>query len=459
VCGGGEKNDGGEQASCASRAAACGPEIAAMSVMRRQAFLAQERRRMAEQSVRDNVAGACRAVQACGVPVAEVTRRLRLSERTVRRWRHAPRAARPARRGRRPHWASRTERNAVYQFLHERGCATSLAAVRAAFPKLRRDDLKDLLQRFRRVERRKAQRRQSRLEWRRPGAVWAADFKECREPIEGRYGSIFSVKDLSSRYQLAWQPVERADGKTVRAIYRRLFAEHGRPLVVKMDNGGPLRDDETKRFLAAEEVLPLYSPKHCPSYNGGVERANGQLASYQEAVAEFRGRRAGATREDAETARRLANDLSRPAGWQGPTAGQLWAARTLISAEERSALLATVAAHRADIRGEWNFDANDALTHEEASAIDRHAIPDALVEHGLLRIHPRRGPYLAKTSTTVASHVTADAGAGILQLAMHAVSPMVDGAADSRPHVAVAVKPTQEEATYSTNKSSASGQN
>jgi hypothetical protein len=227
----------------------------------------------------------------------------------------------------------------------------------------------------------------------------------------------------------------------------------GWPLVVKMDNGGPFRDDETKRLLAEHEVLPLFSPKRCPSYNGGVERANGQLAGYQEAVAEFRGRRAGPTREDAETARQLANDLARPGGWQGPTAGELWARRQPISAEERMAFMATVAAHRAEIRAEWKFDADADLTHDQASAIDRRAIRDALVEHGLLRIHPRRGPRPAKTSTTAASHVTADAGAGILQLAMHAAHaapPMVDGAADSQPHFAVAVKPTQEEATYST---------
>ena len=168
------------------------------------------------------------------------------------------------------------------------------------------------MRRFRRVQRRKAERRQSRLEWRRPGAVWAADFKECREPIEGRYGYLLSVKDLASRYQLVWLPVEVADGELVRSIYTRLFTEYGRPLVVKSDNGGPFRDDDTKRLLAQYEVVPLSSPKHRPSYNGGVERANGQLAGYQEAVAEFRGRRAGPTCTDAETARQLANDLARP---------------------------------------------------------------------------------------------------------------------------------------------------
>ena len=50
-----------------------------------------------------------------------------------------------------------------------------------------RADLSDLVRRFHRIKRRKAKRHRSRLEWRRPGTVWAADFKDRREPIEGRY--------------------------------------------------------------------------------------------------------------------------------------------------------------------------------------------------------------------------------------------------------------------------------
>jgi len=411
--------------------------------MRRRAFREEEQRRRAEATVRGDVVAACRAVQARGVPVAAVIRHLHLSERTVRHWRAQQPTWRPARRGRRPYWASREQRNEVYQFLRARGVSTSLAAVRAAFPKLRVEDLRDLLRRFRRVQRRKAQRRRSRLEWLRPGTVWAADFKEYGEPLEGRYGSILSVKDLASRYQLAWLPVEVADGKLVRAVYARLFAEHGVPQVLKMDNGGPFRDDDTKRLLAEYGVVPLFSPKRQPWYNGGVERANGQLADYQEAVAEFRGRRAGPTREDAETARHLANDLARPHGWLGPTAGQLWAAREPIAAAARPAFLATVAAHRGEVRAEWQFAVDAELTHDEAAAVDRHAVRDALLEHGLLRIHPRRR---RKPQAAAPLLVTATASAGILELAMHAVPPTVVGAADSRPQVAAGVNVTEQEA-------------
>lgn len=153
-------------------------------------------------------------------------------------------------------------------------------AVRAAFPHLRRVDLVELLRRFRRLARRRAQRHQSRLEWRRPGAVWAADFKERREPLEGRYGWILSIKDLGSGFQLAWQPLVEATAYEVQAIYAELFAEHGPPLVMKSDNGGQFKADETKGLLAEHRVIPLYSPKRHPQYNGGVERAIALIESF-----------------------------------------------------------------------------------------------------------------------------------------------------------------------------------
>jgi transposase InsO family protein len=180
-----------------------------------------------------------------------------------------------------------------------------------------------------------------------------------------------------------------ATATEVQDIYLRLFDEHGPPLVLKSDNGGQFKADTTKAVMAAQDVLPLYSPKRHPQYNGGVERANGQLASYQEAVAQFHERPAGPTCDDAEHARQLANELAHPHGWQGPTAGQLWEQRLPLTPQERAAFLATVETGRTVTRAHWNFAPDAALTHYQAAAIDRRAIRDALVVHDLLRIHPR----------------------------------------------------------------------
>jgi hypothetical protein len=78
------------------------------------------------------------------------------------------------------------------------------------------------------------------LEWRRSGTVWAADFKQRREPIEGLYGWILAVKDLASGYQLAWLPVEEATAEVVQATYARLFVEQG-PLPRRATTAGRSR--------------------------------------------------------------------------------------------------------------------------------------------------------------------------------------------------------------------------
>lgn len=357
--------------------------------------------RVAEAQARCHVIDACDAARTCEAPLAQVASRLGVSDRSVRRWRRAKIAAqqhspqkreprRAPRRGRPPRPATRDERNQVYRWLKQRGPSAPLAALRAEFPMLRVADLRSVLKRYRQFMRRKAQRYQSRLEWRRPGTVWAADFKERREPLEGRYGWILSIQDLGSRCQLAWEPLVEATAAVVQAIYARLFEEHGPPLVLKSDNGGQFKADATKELLGDYRVIPLYSPKRHPQYNGGVERANGQVASYQEAIAAHHARPAGPTCDDAEAARELANDLAHPRGWQGPTARELWEERLPITPAERQEFLVEVDCRRAAARDHWHFAPDELLDHYAGAAVDRRAVRETLVAQELLVIHPKR---------------------------------------------------------------------
>lgn len=412
---------------------------------------------MAEQAARCRAADACRSVQQRGVPAADVTRGLNVSDRTLRSWRQKSCTSQAAFRGRRPQCATRLERNEVYRFLVERGAATSLDALRAEFPHLRCADLRDLLARYRRLQQRKAERHRRRLEWRQSGAVWAADFKEFPEPIEGRFGWVLSIKDLSSRCQLVWQPFEEATTEVVYATYDRLFAEHGPPLVMKSDNGGQFREEKVKRLLDEHDVVPLYNPVRRPQYNGGVERANGQLAAHQAALAEHRGRPGMPTREDAADAREAANKTARPHGYRGPTAGQLWAQRAPIPADERDAFQATLEQYRAQVRSSWDFAPDETLTHYQAAAVDRRAVRDALLDHDLLKIHPLRRGRRAVDAEIADIVVQRAHGAGRMVLAHVTASSMVDAAADLRPHLASLIHNQSEEAHCSTNKLSASG--
>ena len=405
------------------------------------------------------------------MPVVQVTRCLAVSDRTVRRWRQQACAAAPtclATRGRPAQPAQRADRNAVYQFLRERGAGTPLVAVQAAFPQLRRRDLQEVLRRYRRVAHKKRLRQQSRLRWLRVGAVWAADFKERREPLEGRYPWILAVKDLASRCQLAWLPLEEATAEAVQAAYARLFAEHGPPLVLKSDNGGQFRDERTKRLLAEYDVVPLYNPRRRPAYNGGVERANGQLAGYQEAVAAAQGRPGLPTRADAEQARHLANDLARPTGWRGPTAAQLWEQRQPLTVAEREVFLAAVDARRLESRQALHFSPTELLAHYAQAAVDRRAVRDALVAQGLLTIEPRHKRTAPAPATQQPAQLdeqennklqTTDAqGAGRIPGDSTVDTPMVGVPTAPEPNVGCPGTQPIEEAHSSTNKSSASGQ-
>ncbi len=429
-------------------------------------------RRWAEESVRQRVATVCHFVQIQQVPVVHVTRCLSISDRTVRRWRSqtcAPSVACPVTRGRPSQPATRQERNLVYRFVKERGAGTPLAAVQAAFPHLRRADLLEVLRRYRAVARKRRQRHQSRLRWCRVGTVWAADFKERREPIEGRHPWILAVKDLASRYQLAWLPVPEATAEAVQITYARLFAEHGPPLVLKSDNGGQFRDEQTKQLLAEHDVVPLYNPRRRPAYNGGVERANGQLAGYQAAAAPAQGRAGLPTCGDAEQARRLATDRARPEGWRGPRGAQLWQQRPAVTAADRASFLAAVADRRLEARAALHLPQEGTLEHYAQAAVDRRAVRDALVAQELLHIEPRRKkrapPGTSPEEAALAKMknrtplALASSGAGTIPSASMVAPAMVGDAAAREPSVALPGNQPTEEAHSSTNKTAASGQN
>ena len=422
-----------------------------MSTARRQQHVAYQQRRQAEASARCQTVDACRRLQAENVPTACLLRRLALADRTVRRWRKQPPPEAPLPRGRRPQWAEREDRNQVIDFLRRSGAGTPTVAVWAEFPQIPQADLTELARRYRRCVRRRAERWQCQLEWRLPGTVWAADFKERREPLEGQYGWLLSIKDLASGYQLAWQPLVQATAEVVQAVYAALFAQHGRPLVLKTDNGGPFRADEIKHFLAEQDVIPLFSPKRRPQYNGGVERANGQLAGYQEALAQLHHRPAGPTREDAAGARRIANELAHPHGWRGPTAAELWVARPPISEADRQAFLAAVAVERAKVLAHWELPPETPLTHDASAARDRRAVRDVLLAQDLLRLHPRRGRNK--------NFVPNCRGAGILMPASLAAVPIVGTAPVAAPHFVAGDLHLSEEVHSSTQKIAASGHN
>lgn len=202
--------------------------------------------------------------------------------------------------------------------------------------------------------------------------------------IDGRFGALVAVRDLASRQQLAWAPVADQTDATAMAALGKLFAEHGPPIVLKIDNGSAFRSAAFKAFLKTHGVAPLYPPRRRPKYNGGIERANQTL----KAGTSYQALRCGSLDQwsaaDGERARQIANQCTRPWGKDGPTPQEVWRRRAPMDDNQRRRFAAAVDRLRAAL------GPAPAGTHYVQSAHDRRALNKALQQTNLLILHPAR---------------------------------------------------------------------
>jgi len=150
------------------------------------------------------------------------------------------------------------------------------------------------------------------LRWHHVGAVWAVDYAEPPQPIDGRYAALVSVRDLASGKQLAWLPVPEATAEQAAAALESLFREHGPPLVLKSDNGSPFTAEQSVALLREWQVVPWFSPPYTPRYNGACEAGIGGLKVRTHPLAAQHGRPGRWNSEDVEAARRLADEEHYP---------------------------------------------------------------------------------------------------------------------------------------------------
>jgi hypothetical protein len=142
--------------------------------------------------------------------------------------------------------------------------------------------------------------------------------------------------------QLAWQPVSGESAVETCGVLRGLFAEHGAPVVLKMDNGPAFRSEELARMLSPQGVAVFYSPAYTPSYNGSVEAGVGAMKGRTAMQAWLRGASGSWTWEDMEAARQEANAACVGRRESSLTRAQVWALRPQLNEAARSALGAEV---------------------------------------------------------------------------------------------------------------------
>ena len=354
----------------------------------RRGYARQRLPREREHRLRSNLVNLTRWTLNLGLSLPETAQRLHLAPRTLRHWYDDFRIEAPQIHtlGRPILRSTLAERTEVLDVLKELGPGTSVATLRDCFPWMPRVELEDLVKRYRRVWQHRNQHVQYCLHWNRPGAVWAMDFAQAPQLIDGIYPYLFAVRDLASHQQLLWLPTLDMTAETTIEAMWMLFVLHGAPLVLKADNGSAFIADATKDFLSPFDVKMLFSPPHTPEYNGSIEAGIGSLKTRTERYATRAGHPGYWTSDDVAGAQTEANATARPQGMNGPTPNELWPMRRPITAEARHLFHKTVQQERGKL-GE-----KEDLTDKEERRMQREAIRRALVEHGILLFSRRRIP-------------------------------------------------------------------
>lgn len=353
----------------------------ACSSRRAAALARQAPRRAAEGALRRQVATLCSELTARGQTCCRVARRLHLSRRTLTRWR-CRRSESPCGqpRGRPCKESPCAQRRTVLEMLQREGPHLGLPTLRAEFPDMPRCELRELQIAYRRHYRQTHRRLMERLSWQGAGCVWAMDHVVPPHAIDAVDRAAFSLRDLASGAQLAWQPVPDQTAKPAADILAALIRQHGPPLILKSDNGSAFKGQRLQELLATHDIVWLPSPPQTPRYNGGCEAGSGSMRTRTDHFAE---RTAGWTSQGMELARRQANDLTRPAGHLGPTPGQLWAARVPITIEQRQSLREAIARHQQQVIAERKESFNSNNKNHQHQVL-RQAVRRALLELGLL---------------------------------------------------------------------------
>jgi transposase InsO family protein len=201
---------------------------------------------------------------------------LAISATTLRRWRAEQGAGKlaPELRGPRPFRTSPAFLRALVECVEE--CTLMGArALHRALPEIPRRWLEWLAARI--EERRERRAWRGELIWTRPGSVWTMDHTELESRIDGALGFLFVVRDLASGRVLTALPTRSTDHDPVARELERLFELHGKPKILRSDNGREFIAATLQEWLGEQGVQPAFIEKGSPQQNPYVERFNGTM--------------------------------------------------------------------------------------------------------------------------------------------------------------------------------------
>lgn len=307
-----------------------------------------------------------------------LARRLCVSPRTLFSWRRGKIEDRPV--GRPLATLDQDAHELLGELLQSMGPDVGIPTLRAMMPDVSRGPLERQLRQYRLGHRRRRRARLYQLRWLKPGSVWAIDLAEPPELVNGSNRMIIAVRDLASRYTIAWLALPRGSAKEVSRAMATLFRRIGAPLVLKSDNGSCFVAPLFRLLLARFSVVHLRSPRAWPQYNGACEAGIGVLKALTDTAAAGRGDPDHWTSDDLEEARGRANDLARKIGATLISAREEWTTRRRVRTADRRLLRSLVADRLADLMKSVPRKSG------HRARLRRKAIQEALIQMGLLKV-------------------------------------------------------------------------
>ena len=109
-----------------------------------------------------------------------------------------------------------------------------------------------------------------------PNHVWSYDFM-ARRTDDGRAYRVLNVIDEHTRVALGSHVARSINSASVLKQLEKLFARHGRPTLIRADNGREFIADSVQDWLAEQGVRAVFVAKASPQQNCYIERFNGSM--------------------------------------------------------------------------------------------------------------------------------------------------------------------------------------
>jgi putative transposase len=109
-----------------------------------------------------------------------------------------------------------------------------------------------------------------------PNHIWSYDFMNERTR-QGSLIRILNVVDEYTRLALGSRVDRSIGSQAVREELERLFRSHGKPKLIRSDNGREFIASSLTDWLRSEGVEPVFIEKGSPQQNPYVERFNGTM--------------------------------------------------------------------------------------------------------------------------------------------------------------------------------------